>query len=76
MTLCPAFCGHKLCKMTKRASNVIRSRINMYLGLVLGQYGTRKKVGITERANSVEEDKEYQVCNNYKKKLIKAAQPF
>ena len=66
--------GHTKCERTKKASNMIGSKINIFLSSVLaGTYGVESKEGITIKVATVDEDKEYQVCVNFEQQ-IKASQ--
>ena len=59
--------GQTGCERTKNVSNMIGSKINLFLSSVLaGTYGVESKEGITIEANAVEDDKEYMVCHNTK----------
>ena len=58
-------CGHTKCEQTKKASNMIGSKINIFLSSVsAGTYGVESGDGITTEVNAVEDDKEYMVCAN------------
>ena len=63
-------CGHTKCHRSKNASNMMSSQINIFLSLVLtGIYGVESREGITIEANALEDEKEYLVCDNLKKRI-------
>ena len=62
--------GHTKCERTKKASNIIGSKINIFLSSVsAGTYGVESREGITIESNAVENDKEYMVCHNTKTRI-------
>ena len=64
---------HDKCEKKKKASHIPGCEIITFLSCILTAYSIESKEGITIKATAVEEDKEYQVCTNFKQQ-IEAAQ--
>ena len=55
---------HNKCDTTKKASNMMGCKINIFLVLLESAYGTKSRKGIIIEATAVEDDKGYQVCTD------------
>ena len=62
--------GHTSCHKQNNASNMMGSKINIFLSSVsAGTYGVESRDGITTEVNAVEDDNEYMVCANTKTRI-------
>ena len=60
-------CGHTKCHKKKRASVFPGREINIFLlSVSTAVYGTESREGIPIEANTLKDNIQYQVCNNFK----------